>query len=634
MANNNSTQQSPLLANVIPYEEKFEIIARDHYGIDTINNSRANWLSILESKMGADKNIKVIKANNAYEKMSSWQGPFGRNSNRVNQHDCAVQCGIFFKGTSNNNNRTMVQKVLQRGIGMNPAETQAYLEEIINKQKWPEEEKDMILLTKLVPIEISSIPLTESTLHYQFLYMLKKELENDQYTLACFSKEKDLGHVVIIAKIEDRIILFDPQKQDQSIIDIDYDVNSDGCTCNIQENGFPSATNFTRYIRANKYINFDLLYHIERDDSSELDTILIQGIEQMFGNKRKIQDEASISIRNINNENPKKIQKGIFNENKAKQPLQFHPGKKDEGPSKKRQSKKRSPIRGGKWTKKYKKSINCKKPKGFSQKQHCKYGRKKFKKQSRKMKGGHLSTRKVTWRGKVRNVYQLDPDDYTPEEKHIYRYAFSENDDINLDRIHDEWYIFVILMDTEGNVFMYLDEAEPDGRPTNHALIAGDRDSSKAILAAGEFIWKSATSKLTITNQSGHYKPNEYDVKDIILEFLINQNIFVHFSYVQDNGMVDHGNTDEVYYIHNGKATKIEMENNGGYDTNEALTDFAKNWANGGGSKKNRKFKKQSRKIKGGHHELLVAPILVAASYIDKYRNKKYKKQTKKQTKK
>jgi len=31
---------------------------------------------------------------------------------------------------------------------------------------------------------------------------------------------------------------------------------------------------------------------------------------------------------------------------------------------------------GGKWSKKYKKSINCKRPKGFSQKQYCKYGRK------------------------------------------------------------------------------------------------------------------------------------------------------------------------------------------------------------------------------------------------------------------
>lgn len=30
-----------------------------------------------------------------------------------------------------------------------------------------------------------------------------------------------------------------------------------------------------------------------------------------------------------------------------------------------------------KWSMKYKKSINCNNPKGFSQKQHCKYGRNK-----------------------------------------------------------------------------------------------------------------------------------------------------------------------------------------------------------------------------------------------------------------
>ena len=33
-----------------------------------------------------------------------------------------------------------------------------------------------------------------------------------------------------------------------------------------------------------------------------------------------------------------------------------------------------------KWTLKYKKSINCNRPKGFSQKQYCKYGRKTYKK--------------------------------------------------------------------------------------------------------------------------------------------------------------------------------------------------------------------------------------------------------------
>ncbi len=39
--------------------------------------------------------------------------------------------------------------------------------------------------------------------------------------------------------------------------------------------------------------------------------------------------------------------------------------------------RKSRPKRGGKWSLKYKRSINCKNPKGFSQKQHCKYGRKK-----------------------------------------------------------------------------------------------------------------------------------------------------------------------------------------------------------------------------------------------------------------
>lgn len=33
--------------------------------------------------------------------------------------------------------------------------------------------------------------------------------------------------------------------------------------------------------------------------------------------------------------------------------------------------------KGGKWSQKYKNSINCSNPKGFSQKQYCKYGRKK-----------------------------------------------------------------------------------------------------------------------------------------------------------------------------------------------------------------------------------------------------------------
>lgn len=41
-----------------------------------------------------------------------------------------------------------------------------------------------------------------------------------------------------------------------------------------------------------------------------------------------------------------------------------------------RSSSSRRVSKGGKWSVKYKRSIDCNNPKGFSQKQHCKYGRK------------------------------------------------------------------------------------------------------------------------------------------------------------------------------------------------------------------------------------------------------------------
>tara|TARA_B100000035_G_scaffold281230_1_gene261987 strand:- start:1577 stop:2206 length:630 start_codon:yes stop_codon:yes gene_type:complete len=49
---------------------------------------------------------------------------------------------------------------------------------------------------------------------------------------------------------------------------------------------------------------------------------------------------------------------------------------------------------GGKWSKKYKKSINCKRPRGFSQKQYCKYGRKKTNKKKTR-------TRKKKYKRKI-----------------------------------------------------------------------------------------------------------------------------------------------------------------------------------------------------------------------------------------
>jgi hypothetical protein len=45
--------------------------------------------------------------------------------------------------------------------------------------------------------------------------------------------------------------------------------------------------------------------------------------------------------------------------------------------TRKNSSNRKTRQTGGKWSKKYKDSINCSKPKGFSQKQHCKYGRNK-----------------------------------------------------------------------------------------------------------------------------------------------------------------------------------------------------------------------------------------------------------------
>lgn len=41
-----------------------------------------------------------------------------------------------------------------------------------------------------------------------------------------------------------------------------------------------------------------------------------------------------------------------------------------------KKSRKYRKKRARKWSLKYKKSINCKSPRGFSQRQYCKYGRK------------------------------------------------------------------------------------------------------------------------------------------------------------------------------------------------------------------------------------------------------------------
>lgn len=48
--------------------------------------------------------------------------------------------------------------------------------------------------------------------------------------------------------------------------------------------------------------------------------------------------------------------------------------------SNKTRNRKHTHNRKHKWSLKYKRSIDCKHPKGFSQRQHCKYGRKTMRK--------------------------------------------------------------------------------------------------------------------------------------------------------------------------------------------------------------------------------------------------------------
>ena len=45
-------------------------------------------------------------------------------------------------------------------------------------------------------------------------------------------------------------------------------------------------------------------------------------------------------------------------------------------PNKKKSKRKSRKLHGGKWSRKYKRGINCRRPRGFSQKQYCKYSRK------------------------------------------------------------------------------------------------------------------------------------------------------------------------------------------------------------------------------------------------------------------
>jgi hypothetical protein len=111
----------------------------------------------------------------------------------------------------------------------------------------------------------------------------------------------------------------------------------------------------------NKEINLEIKTKLH-DKKSEIDALI-----------DKI-NETSISL----DSNKDRYDKAVMLYNKYKDSKWYNrlnPFNRRQGGTRKRRktTKRVKTIRGGKWSNKYKKSINCKKPKGFSQKQYCKF---------------------------------------------------------------------------------------------------------------------------------------------------------------------------------------------------------------------------------------------------------------------
>ena len=82
-------------------------------------------------------------------------------------------------------------------------------------------------------------------------------------------------------------------------------------------------------------------------------------------------------INKVNSTTPTSSVKNVYNRiSKTKKHNKTYKKTRSKKYKKTRSKKHKKKHKGGKWSKKYKLSINCKKPKGFSQKQYCKYSRK------------------------------------------------------------------------------------------------------------------------------------------------------------------------------------------------------------------------------------------------------------------
>jgi thiol-disulfide isomerase/thioredoxin len=81
-------------------------------------------------------------------------------------------------------------------------------------------------------------------------------------------------------------------------------------------------------------------------------------------------------INKVNSTTPTSSVKNVYNRiSKTKKHNKTYKKTRSKKYKNTRSKKHKKKHKGGKWSKKYKSSINCKNPKGFSQKQYCKYSR-------------------------------------------------------------------------------------------------------------------------------------------------------------------------------------------------------------------------------------------------------------------
>ena len=159
---------------------------------------------------------------------------------------------------------------------------------------------------------------------------------------------------IIVSKDEDSIHLKDTNS------DVEYEIHTEG---EDEEETIDEM-----------YEEDDVVYEIEiSEDEDETEDYEDSSIENKDRTIDSFVDwiDGKVSLEKKGGNNKIKSNK-FYKKNKTNK-RKLNKTKKSNKTNKNRKYKKN----GGKWSMKYKKSINCRNPHGFSQKQHCKYGRKK-----------------------------------------------------------------------------------------------------------------------------------------------------------------------------------------------------------------------------------------------------------------